>query len=143
MNITSKTIRPFHLAFPVSNLDISKKWYTKILGCNIGRTSKNWIDFNLFGHQIVAHLSDKDYIANTNLVDNQNIPVRHFGVILEIDQWKKLVEKIKKNKIVFLIKPQIRFKGKKGEQRTFFIKDPDNNALEFKAFKNDQSIFEN
>tara|TARA_B100000676_G_C18049085_1_gene829903 strand:+ start:1721 stop:2152 length:432 start_codon:yes stop_codon:yes gene_type:complete len=136
-----KKIRPFHLAFPVSNLDICKKWYTEILGCSIGRKSKDWIDFNLFGHQIVAHLSDENYIKNTNLVDNQNIPVRHFGVILKINQWDELVEKIKKNKIDFLIEPQIRFKNKKGEQRTFFIVDPDNNALEFKAFKNDESIF--
>ena len=85
-----KKIRPFHLAFPVSNLDICKKWYTEILGCSIGRKSKDWIDFNLFGHQIVAHLSDENYIKNTNLVDNQNIPVRHFGVILKINQWDEL-----------------------------------------------------
>ena len=138
-----KAIRPFHLAFPVSNLDISKKWYTEILGCSIGRTSDEWIDFNLYGHQIVAHLSNENYDGNTNLVDNKNIPVRHFGVILEINEWDKLVEKIKKHKIDFLIEPQIRFKNKKGEQRTFFIKDPDCNALEFKAFNNDSNIFEN
>ena len=137
----SSALRPFHLAFPIKDIPETKKWYTEILGCSIGRKSKDWIDFNLFGHQIVAHLSDENYIKNTNLVDNQNIPVRHFGVILKINQWDKLVEKIKKNKIDFLIEPQIRFKNKKGEQRTFFIVDPDNNALEFKAFKNDESIF--
>tara|TARA_Y100000994_G_scaffold249246_1_gene259898 strand:- start:2493 stop:2924 length:432 start_codon:yes stop_codon:yes gene_type:complete len=139
----TKIIRPFHLAFPVSNLDRSKKWYTEILGCSIGRASDEWIDFNLYGHQIVAHLSNENYIENTNIVDNNNIPVRHFGVILEINEWTKLVEKIKQHKIDFLIKPQIRFKNKKGEQRTFFIKDPDDNALEFKAFNNDSNIFEN
>ena len=135
------TITRFHLAFPVIELESTKKFYTEVLGCKLGRQSNKWIDFNLFGHQIVAHLSDENYIKNTNLVDNQNIPVRHFGVILKINQWDKLVEKIKKNKIDFLIEPQIRFKNKKGEQRTFFIVDPDNNALEFKAFKNDESIF--
>ena len=139
---TIKTIRPFHLAFPVKNLNKSKIWYSEILGCSIGRESDEWIDFNLYGHQIVAHLSNENYIENTNLVDNKNIPVRHFGVILEIKEWKELVEKLKKNEIKFLIKPQTRFKGKKGEQKTFFIKDPDGNALEFKAFDSILNIFE-
>ena len=139
---TIKTIRPFHLAFPVKNLNKSKIWYSEILGCSIGRESDEWIDFNLYGHQIVAHLSNENYIENTNLVDNKNIPVRHFGVILEFKEWEELVEKLKKNGMKFLIKPQTRFKGKKGEQKTFFIKDPDGNALEFKAFDNILNIFE-
>jgi hypothetical protein len=137
-----KTIRPFHLAFPVKNLNKSKIWYSEILGCSIGRESDEWIDFNLYGHQIVAHLSNENYIKNTNVVDNKNIPVRHFGVILGFKEWEDLVEKLKKNKTNFLIKPQTRFKGKKGEQKTFFIKDPDGNALEFKAFDSIQNIFE-
>tara|TARA_B100001094_G_scaffold39285_1_gene33722 strand:+ start:7 stop:435 length:429 start_codon:yes stop_codon:yes gene_type:complete len=139
---TIKTIRPFHLAFPVKNLNKSKIWYSEILGCSIGRESDEWIDFNLYGHQIVAHLSNENYIENTNLVDNKNIPVRHFGVILEFKEWEELVEKLKKNEMKFLIKPQTRFKGKKGEQKTFFIKDPDGNALEFKAFDSILNIFE-
>jgi len=139
---TIKTIRPFHLAFPVKNLNKSKIWYSEILGCSIGRESDEWIDFNLYGHQIVAHLSNENYIENTNLVDNKNIPVRHFGVILEFKEWEELVEKLKKNETKFLIKPQTRFKGKKGEQKTFFIKDPDGNALEFKAFDSILNIFE-
>ncbi len=139
---TIKTIRPFHLAFPVKNLNKSKIWYSEILGCSIGRESDEWIDFNLYGHQIVAHLSNENYIENTNLVDNKNIPVRHFGVILEFKEWEELVEKLKKNGMKFLIKPQTRFKGKKGEQKTFFIKDPDGNALEFKSFDNILNIFE-
>ena len=137
-----ETIRPFHLAFPVKNLNKSKIWYSEILGCSIGRESDEWIDFNLYGHQIVAHLSNENYIENTNLVDNKNIPVRHFGVILEFKEWEELVEKLKKNEMKFLIKPQTRFKGKKGEQKTFFIKDPDGNALEFKAFDSILNIFE-
>ena len=139
---TIKTIRPFHLAFPVKNLNKSKIWYSEILGCSIGRESDEWIDFNLYGHQIVAHLSNENYIENTNLVDNKNIPIRHFGVILEFKEWEELVEKLKKNETKFLIKPQTRFKGKKGEQKTFFIKDPDGNALEFKAFDSILNIFE-
>ena len=139
---TIKTIRPFHLAFPVKNLNKSKIWYSEILGCIIGRESDEWIDFNLYGHQIVAHLSNENYIENTNLVDNKNIPVRHFGVILEFKEWEESVEKLKKNETKFLIKPQTRFKGKKGEQKTFFIKDPDGNALEFKAFDSILNIFE-
>ena len=139
---TIKKIRPFHLAFPVKNLNKSKIWYSEILGCSIGRESDEWIDFNLYGHQIVAHLSNENYIENTNLVDNKNIPVRHFGVILEFKEWEELVEKLKKNETKFLIKPQTRFKGKKGEQKTFFIKDPDGNALEFKAFDSILNIFE-
>ena len=138
-----KTIRPFHLAFPVSNLAISLNWYTEVLGCSVGRQSNKWIDFNLYGHQIVAHLDNKIDKFQTNVVDGEKVPTRHFGVILTYDKWDELVQNLEKKKITFLIKPQIRFKGIKGEQKTFFIKDPDGNALEFKAFKNDSNIFEN
>ena len=139
----NKNLRPFHLAFPVSNLERTLKWYTEILGCSVGRQSDKWIDFNLYGHQIVGHLADKFNLSNTNNVDGENVPIRHFGVILTYDKWDELVEKLDKRNIDFLIKPQIRFKGTKGEQKTFFIKDPDGNALEFKAFKNDTMIFDN
>jgi hypothetical protein len=137
----NKLIRPFHLAFPVSNIKEAELWYTNILGCSIGRKSEKWIDFNLYGHQIVAHLSNNNISINTNEVDGKNVPASHFGVILNYNQWDQLIEKLNKNKIVFLIKPQVRFKGKNGEQKTFFIKDPSGNALEFKAFKDDANIF--
>ena len=135
-------LRPFHLAFPVKNLNITKKWYTEILGCKIGRESNEWVDFNLYGHQIVAHKTKNINEDAINIVDENNIPVRHFGVILKIKEWESLVEKLEINKIKFLIKPYMRFKNKKGEQYTLFINDPSGNALEFKAFKNDNMIFD-
>jgi len=138
-----KNIRPFHLAFPVSDLEITSKWYTDKLGCSIGRKSNEWVDFNLFGHQVVAHLSNEINLVQTNKVDNKNIPIRHFGVILTSNEWNRLIKELKKENIEFLIKPHTRFKGMEGEQRTFFIKDPDSNALEFKTFKNDEMIFDN
>ena len=139
--MTKKNIRPFHLAFPVSNINKAKKWYTSILECTVGRSSEKWIDFDLYGHQIVAHLSLDKHLNSTNQVDGENVPLRHFGVILSYNQWNTLVDKLINKDIVFLIKPQIRFKNKEGEQKTFFIQDPDGNALEFKAFKNDSNIF--
>ena len=135
-------IRPFHLAFPVNNINNAKKWYTEILGCTVGRESDNWIDFNLYGHQIVAHKSNNLNMHETNEVDGDNIPVRHFGVILKINDWKKLVEKLDKCNTDYIVKPHKRFSDKKGEQYTLFIKDPSGNALEFKAFRNDNMIFE-
>jgi len=138
----TKQLRPFHLAFPVLNLKKAENWYTNILGCSVGRKSENWIDFNLFGHQIVAHLTENINKQNTNAVDGDNVPIRHFGVILSIPKWNDLVCRLKNLNVDFLIKPHIRFKDLKGEQHTLFIKDPDGNALEFKAFKNDEMIFE-
>tara|TARA_Y100001968_G_C19152602_1_gene616892 strand:+ start:319 stop:747 length:429 start_codon:yes stop_codon:yes gene_type:complete len=134
-------LRPFHLAIPVSDIEKSKKFYQDILECNIGRSTDNWIDFNLFGHQLVIHLSTNIKKANINKVDGYDIPVPHFGVILEWEQWRDF-SNILKDKIIFVIEPYIRFKGKKGEQATMFFLDPDNNALEFKAFKHDSMIFE-
>ena len=133
----------FHLAFPVNNLKSAKIFYTKILGCKIGRESLKWVDFNLFGHQIVAHYSPKDCNKlNKNLVDGDNIPSRHFGVILKWSKWEKLSQRIYNKGIKFYIKPKIRFKGQKGEQGTFFVLDPSENVLEFKSFKNDSMVFE-
>ena len=140
--MSNKEIRPFHIAFPVLDLNKTKKWYTEILGCTIGRESNQWIDFNLFGHQIVAHLSKKNLTNTTNDVEEHSVPIRHFGVILSINNWKEISEKLKNKNINFLIKPYTRFKGLKGEQYTLFIKDPSGNALEFKAFKDDSMIFE-
>ena len=133
----------FHLAFPVKDLELTKIFYVNILGCPLGRESSKWVDFNLFGHQIVAHYSPQDCIAlNNNLVDGDKIPSRHFGVILNWDIWENLIKSIKKKDISFYIKPKIRFKNKKGEQGTFFILDPSENVLEFKSFKNDSMVFE-
>ena len=138
-----KRIRPFHLAFPVYNINITVQWYTSMLNCSIGRKSERWVDFNFFGHQISAHLIDQELTQDkTNVVDGHNIPSRHFGIILEMEQWKILVNQLNKKNIKYLIEPNIRFKGEKGEQATFFIKDPSNNVLEFKAFINDNQIFE-
>ena len=137
-------LRPFHLAFPIHNINKTIKWYTNILGCSIGRQDTKWIDFNFFGHQISGHLINKqDLKTQTNLVDGHNVPSRHFGIILQMEQWKILSKKLINNNFDFIIKPNIRFKGEKGEQSTFFISDPSGNILEFKAFKNDSMIFEN
>ena len=136
----NKNLRPFHLAIPVKNLTKAKKFYVNTLGCSIGRSNKNWIDFNFFGHQLVIHLSNNKIYNINNDVDKHLIPVPHFGIILKWDDWNEFSNKLKDN-INFIIKPHIRFKGKIGEQATLFFKDPDGNAIEFKAFKNDQMIF--
>ena len=133
----------FHIAFPVHNLESAREFYVNILGCESGRESDSWIDFNLYGHQIVAHLSPDDCSpVSTNPVDRDDIPCRHFGVILEWGEWEVLQNRIKKLEHRFLVEPKIRFKSKPGEQGTFFIKDPSGNALEFKSFKNDSMVFE-
>ena len=135
-------LRPFHLAFPIYDLNEAKIWYTKYLDCKIGRESSKWIDFNFYGHQISAHLvPKKENNIITNDVDKKNIPVRHFGIILEWEQWQELSLKLIKLNIEFIVKPYLRFKGKIGEQATMFIKDPSDNYIEFKSFKNDNYIF--
>jgi len=132
----------FHLAFPVHDLEKAKTFYTSTLGCPLGRESDNWIDFNLYGHQVVAHLSPKDCMnTKTNPVDGDSIPARHFGVILPWAEWEELCKILISQNIEFLIKPRIRFENVPGEQGTFFIQDPSGNALEFKSFKNDNDIF--
>ena len=139
-----KSIRPFHLAFPVYDIKKTIDWYVSYLNCLVGRKSKRWVDFNFYGHQISAHLIDrKNKKDKINLVDGKKIPSRHFGIILEMNDWKNLVTYLNEKKINYVIKPNIRFKGQTGEQATFFIKDPSNNVLEFKAFQNDNKIFEN
>ena len=136
--------RPFHLAFPVYNIDTTIEWYVDILNCSIGRQSRLWVDFNFFGHQISAHKIDKKLSdSETNPVDGHNVPSRHFGIILEMEEWDHLVKRLNKKRAEFIIEPNIRFKGERGEQSTFFIQDPSGNVLEFKTFKNDQMIFEN
>ncbi|NJN02177.1 MAG: VOC family protein [Leptolyngbyaceae cyanobacterium SL_1_1] len=136
------TLRPFHLAFPVQDLERTQHFYETVLGCELGRRCDTWIDFNFFGHQLTAHLS----LANsdgpeTNLVDSHAVPVRHWGVILTIADWRNLAERLKQHRVEFVIEPYIRFQGEVGEQATMFFLDPSGNALEFKAFKQDGSIF--
>ena len=134
-------MRPFHLAFPVDDLEKTREFYTKILGCIEGRSSDRWIDFDMYGHQVVAHLvDDLDQVA-TNAVDGDDVPSSHFGVILEIEQWNQLADSLVKLGIEFIIEPHIRFKGEPGEQATMFFLDPCGNALEFKAFRSDDMIF--
>jgi hypothetical protein len=137
------TSRPrFHLAFPVRDLSEARAFYGTLLGCTEGRSSDEWIDFDFFGHQIVAHLSPNEVGHKAhNLVDGDAVPVRHFGVILTMNQWKALAAKLRAQKISFEIEPEIRFEGLPGEQATFFILDPSGNALEFKAFEDESRIF--
>ena len=133
----------FHLAFPVIDLEETRNFYLGILGCSLGRESETWIDFNFFGHQIVAHLSPEDcHEIKSNKVDGDKVPSRHFGVILSWKNWESLCGKLKKNKVQFRINPKIRFKNEKGQQGTFFIDDPSGNVLEFKSFKHDLMIFD-
>lgn len=135
-------IPPFHLAFPVNDLEATDAFYSNILGCSKGRSSDHWIDYNLFGHQIVAHLAPEDAgKGSTNDVDGHQVPVKHFGVILEWQQWHDFAEKLKSHGIEFIIKPYVRFEGQPGEQATMFFLDPSGNALEFKAFKDQSQIF--
>ena len=134
-------MRPFHLAFPVDNLDKTREFYTTILGCKEGRSSDSWIDFDLYGHQVVAHLVDELEPVQTNPVDGDNVPASHFGVILEMNDWNELAKRLTKSGIKFIIEPHIRFKGEPGEQTTMFFLDPCGNALEFKSFSRDDMIF--
>ena len=133
---------PFHLAFPVYNISETKRFFVDIIGCKVGRRSEKWIDFNFFGHQISAHLNpEKNTITPTNNVDNDNVPVRHFGIVLPWKEWHALADKLKSNNVQFLIKPRTRFQGKAGEQATLFILDPSRNVLEFKSFKDQKMLF--
>ena len=135
-------IRPFHLAIPVHDLEIAREFYGDILGCSTGRESKNWIDFNFFGHQLVTHLDKNMNISDsTNTVDGDRVPVPHFGIILKKKNWDTLAKKLSAANVEFIIEPRTRFKDNTGEQSTMFIKDPSGNALEFKSFQDDGHIF--
>lgn len=136
------TLQPFHLAFPVHDLASARRFYGELFGCPEGRSSDHWIDFNFFGHQIVAHLAPEECgVAQTSEVDAHNVPVRHFGVVLTMDSWKVLAKKLQDANTTFVIEPYIRFKGEPGEQATMFLLDPSGNALEFKAFNDMNSLF--
>ncbi len=135
-------IPPFHLAFPVRDLAEARAFYGDLLGCPEGRSSNEWVDFNFFGHQIVTHLSpDECGSTQTNNVDDHNVPVRHFGAVLDMGVWENLAKKLQDAGTKFVIEPYVRFKGEVGEQATMFFMDPSGNALEFKAFKNIESLF--
>ena len=137
-----RTFKRFHLAFPVKDINTTKDFYRKILNCKVGRESESWVDFNLYGHQIVAHLAPEECNdVDSNNVDGDQIPCRHFGVVLEWYEWEELSKKLDLLEINYLIRPKVRFKNKPGEQGTFFLKDPSGNVLEFKTFKNDADIF--
>ena len=136
------TLRPFHLAFPVHDLAAARAFYGGTLGCPEGRSSDSWIDFDLFGHQIVAHLDPAAKpVAVSNPVDGHHVPVPHFGVVLAMDAWQALADRVKAAGIAFGIEPHIRFVGQPGEQATMFFRDPSGNALEFKAFADDAQLF--
>lgn len=135
-------MQPFHLAFPVTSLAKARRFYGELLGCPEGRSSDEWVDFNFYGHQIVAHLSPHEAgHHNTNEVDSHNVPVRHFGMVLTMGQWEELADKLRKAGTQFVIEPYIRFKGEVGEQATLFLLDPCGNALEFKAFADPSRLF--
>lgn len=135
-------LRPFHLAFPVHDLDAARAFYGGLLGCREGRSSDHWIDFDLGGHQIVAHLDPAARpVAVSNAVDGHDVPVPHFGVVLTMADWQAMADRLEAAGVAFGIAPHIRFKGQPGEQATMFFRDPSGNALEFKAFADDAMIF--
>ena len=135
-------LRPFHLAFPVHDLAAARAFYGELLGCREGRSSDHWVDFDLYGHQIVAHL-DAGMTPRPihNAVDGHDVPVPHFGVVLTMPQWEDLAARLKAASVRFGIEPYVRFKGQVGEQATMFFTDPSGNALEFKAFADDSQLF--
>lgn len=143
MSTQSPALSPFHLAFPVHDLDAARRFYGEVLGCAEGRSSDHWIDFDFFGHQIVAHLSEKAEAAKpiSNAVDGHEVPVPHFGVVLSMDEWQAMADRLTAMNFEFVIDPYIRFKGQPGEQGTLFFRDPSGNAIEMKGFADRSSLF--
>jgi extradiol dioxygenase family protein len=136
------TLPPFHLAFPVDDLDAARRFYGELLGCPEGRSADEWIDFNLYGHQIVAHLAPEvARIRATNRVDGDEVPVPHFGIVLPMNEWKALAARLEKAAVEFVIAPTVRFENQPGEQATMFFLDPAGNALEFKAMADPGKLF--
>ena len=138
-----KSLPPFHLAIPVHDLEKAQDFYGNLLNCQKGRSSSQWIDYNFYGHQLVVHLDENLNNNSFNTVDGKDIPVPHFGLVLDWKDWQLLKEKLETNKINFIVDPYIRFKGEIGEQATMFLLDPSGNALEFKAFKDINQLFVN
>lgn len=140
---TTAAMPPFHLAFPVHDIAAARQFYGDLLGCPEGRSSPEWIDFNFYGHQIVAHLAPDECGRRgaSSKVDDHDVPVRHFGAVLNLAQWQQLADKLKAAGTKFVIEPYVRFKGEPGEQATMFFHDPSGNAIEIKAFANLNSLF--
>lgn len=135
-------VHPFHLAIPVNDLATCRSFYTEILGCEEGRSDEHWVDLNLYGHQLVIHYSpDHPRALNTNAVDDHNVPVPHFGVVLSMEEWNSLADRLRTAGTRFIIEPYIRFEGEPGEQATMFFLDPSGNAIEFKAFTDIGQLF--
>jgi hypothetical protein len=133
---------PFHLAFPVDDLAAARGFYGELLQCPEGRSAEDWVDFNMYGHQIVAHLApDVARARSTNTVDGEDVPVPHFGIVLPIEQWRSLASRLVEAGTRFVIAPTIRFEGQPGEQATMFLLDPAGNALEFKAMADPANLF--
>jgi extradiol dioxygenase family protein len=136
------SLPPFHLAFPVDDLSAARRFYGDLLGCREGRSADHWVDFDLYGHQIVAHLaSDQVRPRSTNPVDGEDVPVPHFGLVLDKQSWQRLAERLSDAGVEFVIPPTVRFEGEPGEQATMFLFDPAGNALEFKAMANPENLF--
>ena len=135
------TLRPFHLAFPVHDLDAARAFWGGTIGCPEGRSSDEWIDFDFYGHQIVAHLAPQAAPAASNPVDGHDVPVPHFGIVLTLEDWQDLADRLAAADTEFVIAPYIRFKGQPGEQATMFFRDPSGNAIEMKAFADLGQLF--
>jgi hypothetical protein len=136
------SLSPFHVAFPVHDLELARAFYGETLGCPEGRSSDEWVDFNFYGHQIVAHLAPEETgQARRNTVDSHGVPVRHFGIVLPMSEWEALAARLRTKGLRFLIEPYIRFKGQPGEQATMFFLDPSGNAVEMKAFADPGQLF--
>lgn len=131
----------FHLAFPVSDLVATRRFYVDVLGCGVGRESERWIDFDFFGHQLTAHLTESARSAAHNPVDGDAVPVPHFWVILDWQAWHELARRLEQRGTAFVIAPRVRFQGEVGEQATMFLTDPCGNHLEFKAFQDSRQVF--
>lgn len=135
-------LRPFHLAVPVGDLDTARAFYCDLLGCGTGRSAPRWLDLDFFGHQVTLHrVDDTDDGVATNAVDGDDVPARHFGIVLDPADWRALAERLQSEGVEFLIEPHVRFAGEVGEQATMFLLDPSGNALEFKSFADPAQLF--
>ncbi|MEO1654188.1 MAG: VOC family protein [Bacteroidota bacterium] len=139
--MNQSSLRPFHLAFPIKDIESTRQFYQEVMGCKIGRSAETWIDFDFFGHQLSAHVVPSKGYHGISKVDGKDVPISHWGIVLAWDDWMNLAERLKQHEVTFVIEPYIRFKGEVGEQATMFFLDPSGNPLEFKAFKQDEQLF--